>query len=168
MARRRSFGHGGSRSARLTEWLGPALQDFVNVAAGGATLLGNFSFEDPATIMRTRGMISIVPQVFGADLVINGAFGIGVVSNEAVAAGVASIPEPFSDADWGGWFVWRSFTYRMEFADATALNFIPWQLEIDSKAMRKVQTNDNMVLVAESQVGAFAISSSLRHLIKLP
>ncbi len=86
----RSFG--GKRSARLTQWIGPAAQDYVNVAAGGATLLGSAPFEEAATIMRTRGQVSIIPQAVSADVAIAGAFGIGIVSQEAFAAGVASKP----------------------------------------------------------------------------
>ena len=85
-----------------------------------------------------------------------------------MAVGIASLPEPFTDADWGGWLVWRSFSYHLEFATAAALNFPVWDFEVDSKAMRKIRTSDAIVLVAESQTGAFFISTPLRHLIKLP
>ncbi len=67
----------------------------------------------------------------------------------------------------GGWNVWRSFSYRFAFQDATGVNFVPWTLEIDSKAMRKISPNENMVLVAESQQGAYSISTPLRVLVKL-
>ncbi len=130
-------------------------------------LLGSAPFEEAATIMRTRGQVSIIPQAVSADVAIAGAFGIGIVSQEAFAAGVASIPEPFSDGDWGGWFVWRAFTYRLEFIDASGTEFPNWTLEIDSKAMRKVSTNEVAVLVAESQAGAFAIATPVRLLVKL-
>ena len=113
-------------------------------------MIASVSFAEPATIMRTRGFCSIQPQVFSADLDITGAIGIGVVTAEAFAAGVASIPEPFTDADWGGWFVWRTFAYHLEFATAASVNFPVWDFEIDSKAMRKVGTNEVMVVIAES------------------
>ncbi len=168
MARR----HGGFRprvSARLTEWFGPAVQGYVNVASGGATLVSSVSFDEPTTIMRTRGQVSIQPQAVSANLDIVGAIGMALVTDEAFTAGVASMPEPFTDADWGGWFVWRSFSYRFGFSDATGLNFLNWNFEIDSKAMRRVKGgNETLVIIAESQQGAYGISTPLRVLIKNP
>ena len=92
---------------------------------------------------------------------------MAVVRTEAFTAGVASVPEPFSDADWGGWLMWRSFSYRVFVNDATGLNFPNWNLEIDSKAMRRVLPNETIVIVAESQAGAFSIAAPLRVLLKL-
>ncbi len=167
MPRRTRF-RSNARSARLTQWIGPANQGYVNVASGGATLLASASFEDPVTQMRARGQVSVVPQSFGSDVTLVGAFGICVVSTEAFNVGITAIPEPFTDADWGGWYVWRSFSYRWEFATAEASNPINWNFEIDSKAMRKVSANETIVQIAESQVGAFSISTPIRELIKLP
>jgi len=149
------------------QWIGPAIQGYQAVASGGATLIGSAPFAEPSTIIRTRGQVSIIPSTAGADLNIVGAFGIGIVTSEALAAGVASVPEPFTDADWGGWYVWRSFSYNLEFSDATGLNFLNWNFEVDSKAMRKITTNESLVLVAESQGGAFSISTPIRTLVKL-
>ncbi len=137
------------------------------MASGGATLVASFPFEEPLTIIRTRGMISVKPTSYAVDLSIAGAVGIGVVSAEAFTAGIASVPEPFSDGDWGGWFVWRSFGHHYEVLDATSSLLGSWSMEIDSKAMRKVTPNEVMVVVAESQVGAFEIFDGTRHLFKL-
>ncbi len=167
MARRRHGFSRNGRSARLTQWIGPAAQDYVNVASGGATIIANLPFEEPVTVMRNRGMVSVRLQAYTADLTIAGAFGIGIVSAEAFAAGVASIPEPFNDGDWGGWFVWRSFFQRFEFDSAVDSTFpAAMTLEVDSKGMRKVGSNEVLVQVAESQTGAFALASGLRTLIK--
>ena len=168
MARRRGFPVAGRRSARLTEWIGPADQGYVGVSAAGATIIGFLSFEEPLTIIRTRGHISIQPGSFAADLNVVGAIGLGVVSTEAFTAGIASIPEPFSDADWGGWFVWRSFSLHLDVQSAAGFDVnSALEFEVDSKAMRKVSTNETMVLVAESQQGAFDVSMPLRVLVKL-
>ena len=40
-----------SRSARLTTWIGPALQGFVNVASAGATILASVDFANLSTIV---------------------------------------------------------------------------------------------------------------------
>ena len=112
-------------------------------------------------------MVSIMPQTFVADLSISGAYGMAIVSLQAFTAGVASIPRPFDNADWSGWFVWRSFHHRLEFIDGTGFALGSWSAEVDSKAMRKVDANSVIVLVAESQTGAFDIAMHLRMLLLL-
>ena len=134
------------------------------MASGGATLVSSISFEAPGTIVRSRGRISIQPQSYVADLNIVGAFGIGLVSDEAATVGITVIPEPFSDADWGGWMVWQSFALHYEFHDSTGSFLELEAIEIDSKAMRKVEPNSRMVFVAESQGGAFFIAETVRLL----
>ncbi len=133
----------------------------------GATLLASASFEEPVTIVRTRGFVSLRVASVAADVDIVGAIGVGIVSTEAFTAGIASVPEPFSDADWAGWYVWHAFAYRFEFSDASGFNFPNWSFEIDSKAMRKVGSNNTLVVVAESFGGAYNIASPLRTLVKL-
>lgn len=167
MARRHNFSGPRSGRKRLAQWLAPAVQGYTAVAATGATILAFASFEEPLTIVRTRGQISVRPTVATADLDIVGAFGAAIVSTEAFTAGIASVPEPFSDADWGGWYVWRSFAYSMEFGTAVGVERLSWDFEVDSKAMRKLSSNETIVFVAESIVGAFSITSSLRTLLKL-
>lgn len=165
MARpRRAF---GQKSSRLTQWIGPAVQGPVGVASGGATALAFAAFTESQTVIRTRGVVSINPQAVSADVDITGAVGICVVSDEARVAGVASMPEPFTDGDWGGWYVWLPFSFHFEFATAAAVNYPNWNFEIDSKAMRRVSPNETLVCVAESQTGAFEIAASIRTLVKL-
>jgi len=150
---------------RLMQWIGPAEQGFLSVANGGTTLIQSFAPLEPLTVIRNRGILGIIPETFTADIEIVGAFGIIVVSTEAFAAGVASMPSPFSDAN-GDWMVWQSFAYRFEFADGTGINFPNWTVEVDSKAMRKMGPNKVMVEIAESQEGTFQLAAPVRTLVK--
>jgi len=154
-------------SKRLTEWIGPALQQYITVATTGATLIASGPFESPVTIVRTRGHVSIKPSDVTVDLNIVGAVGIGIVSAEALGVGITAIPEPFTDADWGGWYYHRMFSYALEVVSQIGEHFIEWDFEIDSKAMRKIGSNEAFVMVAESIVGEFQISAPFRTLIKL-
>ena len=172
MARRRSFSTNVGKVKRQVTWVGPADQTFVAVATGGATIVATF---DPSalgmlkpTVVRTRGDVSIIPNSVGADLNIVGAYGLAIVSDQAVAIGVTGIPTPWTDPSWDGWFVWRSFGYRVENSTSVSINS-PLNIshEVDSKAMRKITDNETMVMVAESQAGAFNISMALRTLLKL-
>jgi len=168
MAFQRNRGRAFSRGKqRLTQWVGPADQGFVTVASAGATLVATFPFGEPATIIRTRGAVAIQLNSYTTDTAITGAFGIAVVSTDAVGIGITAIPKPFRDADWGGWFVWRTFGHRFETITQAGVLLASWLLEIDSKAMRKVTPNETMVIVAESQTGIFSIFDGTRHLIKL-
>ncbi len=98
------------------------------VATNASTIIGSFDAATSGllkpTIVWTRGQVSIAPDVFSADVDIVGAFGIGIVSDQAFAAGAGSIPRPFTQSDWDGWFVWRSFSMRFEFADATGFRLV--------------------------------------------
>jgi len=119
------------------------------------------------TIIRTRGLLTTLPQVFSADLNIIGAFGIGIVSDQAAAAGAASIPGPWTDKDWDGWFVWLPFSWRFEVTDDVGRLIASVSTEIDSKAMRKVGANETVVVMAESQGAALNVSNPFRMLVKL-
>ena len=152
---------------RLTQWSGLADQGFIAVASAGATIISSIAFEEPGTIVRSRGTIAMRFAGYTADLTVVGAFGIGVVSAEAAAVGITAVPEPFSDADWGGWMVHRTFARRLEFGSTVGLYSEDWEYQIDSKAMRKVEANSVLVFVAESQQGAYQMSESVRVLNKL-
>ena len=168
MTTRRAFHTQVGRTRRKTEWSGPAAQGFQAVATTGAILLDSQQFQSTVTMVRTRGMVTIRPETSAADLEIVGAIGVALVSNEAFLAGIASIPEPFTDAEWGGWLLWRSFNYFVDFSDATGVGYPNWSFEIDGKAMRKIAPNDTMVTIVESQGGAFRVAAPLRRLFKLP
>ena len=167
MARGRGFPRVRGGAKRRTDWIGPADQGFVSVASAGATLLSNVQFSTSSTIVRVRGHIAIRPAVYSADVDIIGAYGIGIVSAEAFTVGITAVPEPFSDGDWGGWFVYETFSMRVEFRSDTGVlagDQSTLSIPIDSKAMRKVESNEALVVVAESQAGAYAISSQIRIL----
>jgi len=151
---------------RRTQWSGLADQAFIAVASAGATLISSISFEAPGTIVRARGRISLFLQVFTGDLSVVGAFGVGLVSAEAAAIGITAIPHPFRDADAGLWMVHQTWaeSFQTEGASPATQFLASWSFEIDSKAMRKVEPNTQMVFVAESQSGAIFFAETVRIL----
>ncbi len=163
------FRTGGRK--RVTTWVGPADQDSVAVASGASVIIASFV---PAsngmlapTIVRSRGEVAIRNSVVASDQDIGGAFGICIVSDEAFAAGTASIPRPFDDSDWGGWFVWQSFKSQFELRDSTGasgLNETSLRYQVDSKAMRRVSDNETVVMMCESQTGALLAAMHVRML----
>ncbi len=159
---------------RKSTWVGPANQNTVAVATGASVIIGSFtpsttvpSMNEP-TVIRTRGECVVKPQAITATVSVSGAFGVGIVTDQAFVAGAGSIPRPFDDAGWDGWFMWQSFSFENTVIDATGFqSMIGRQYQVDSKAMRKIQAGETMVLMAESQTGAFNIAMHLRLLFLL-
>ena len=110
--------------------------------------------------------MSVRLSVESADISVDGAFGIAVVSDIARATGITAIPGPFTDSDWDGWFVHQFFAGRYAFDDATGARILSWEYEIDSKAMRKVGGDEAIVFVGESRSGAVQMLSHVRLLFK--
>jgi len=158
---------------RLTTWIGSADQNFVAVAGNTKIIHQSFtpSTAVPSmirpTVIRVRGELAHNPQAFSADLDYAGAVGFAIVSTDAFAAGVASIPGPVSDPGWDGWFLWTGFSYHLEFSDATGVSPMSKYQTLDSKAMRKITANETLVVIAESQVNLYEVSLQFRMLMKL-
>ena len=168
MPPRRRFSSG---KRRQTTWVGPADQNYVAVATGAKTILASF---DPAaaglvkpTIVRNRGLLFVRPQVVTASLTLAGAWGIGVVTDRAFAAGAASIPGPFTDADWDGWMAWGSWLQHWLVVSQIGSLYDSIEMPIESKGMRKIADDETLVFMIESQSGAASVGMLCRTLFKL-
>ncbi len=160
-------------NARPVHW-GISMQTSARVAvpANSKVLLISTlgALSTPITVIRTRGFFSVNTDQVAASEDQIGAFGIAVVNARARAAGVASIPGPFTDAIWDGWFVYQSFGQQFTFL--TAAGFDPLsavRYEIDSKAMRKVEGSDeDIVMVIENAhaTNGFEVMFNTRFLVK--
>ena len=170
MARRRHFPV-APVSKRQTDWVGVADQGFVAVGAGATIILNSFTPSAAnmvrPTITRSRGSFGIRPASAGTDQAIIGVLGICVVTTVAFTAGVASVPGPFSDAGWNGWFVWEPFSNFLEVTTDIGRFLGSWERLVDSKAMRRIGDEDTMITVVESQGVAFDVSANIRTLFKL-
>ena len=111
---------------------------------------GLVTFGSPGTIMRVRGEVQ---GIFTTGAAANSmkvlACGLIVVSAEALAAGVASIPSPAEDLN-SPWF-WHGF---LLLARTTATEgdddfMASHRVTIDSKAMRRVKPNESAVFVMD-------------------
>jgi len=166
----RTFGVRSRAPKRKTLWIGTVNQFVVAVPSGTSVIIAQF---DPSanailggTVVRTRGMFLAFPTAHGADLNYAGAYGLGVVSDEAFAAGTVSIPRPYDDDDWPGWLVHGYWGAHLEFQGAQS-EMISKSEPFDSKAMRKVGPNETLVWMAESQTGSVQVSIQARMLMKL-
>ena len=168
MADRFRRGRVSRGSQRKTEWIGFADQGMLAVTGNTNQIVGNLPFTDPATFVRARGLFSVGVQATSADKTILGAFGAAIVTDQAFAAGAASIPGPWTENDWGGWFVHQVFSLQFEFTTDIGWNIIQSTYVIDSKAMRKIGDGETLVLMVETSAADCQVNPAVRFLVKLP
>jgi len=98
-------------------------------------------------VVRTRLEIWLRSDQAAASELQAAALGMAVVSDEASTAGVASMPTPVSEADSDLWFLWQYIhgdeDHRNGFSKSET------RITIDSRAMRKVERGEDVVVVGE-------------------
>ncbi len=168
----------GSRGVRReTQWRGTVVSAVGPqiVAVSSKLLLGNitaaqFAGEVPLTLVRTRGVFGFHSDQISASEDQVGAFGIAIVEEQARAAGVASLPGPQTNSAWDGWLYWHAIQDRLAVATAVGVaDHFQTVIEIDSKAMRKINDNEALVLIAENASAShvFSVSINVRTLYKM-
>ena len=137
---------------RATQWLGSALgTDVIALAAGASTIDQTFAFVEPATIVRTRGSIWVTSDQVATTEHPFGALGVAVVTDQAAAAGVASVPTPITENDSDDWLLWTPFAQSVRFASGIGFDSQAFsRFDFDSKAMRKVDDNSTAVVMIEN------------------
>ncbi len=143
-----------TRRSPNRSWASFINTSFGNVPAASKVLLGSFGLSNPnidETILRTVGQIATVSDQTIASEQQIGAFGMIVVNDRAITAGVASIPGPATDAGDDGWFVYVPFTNQMRFNSAIGVDEVgSFNVQFNSKAKRKVQEGFAIAVVVEN------------------
>jgi len=157
--RGRTFARGRAPRREFT-WFDLPPGQIALTAAGGTILYTMTAAElarRPITVVRTHLQIFLESDQLVADEFQLIAVGAAVVSDQAVAAGVGSIPTPVTDDDSDLWFLHQYFMNTFTFITGAGFQSPGGsQMEIDSKAMRKIDDGQQMVFVAEL---ASAVSS---------
>ena len=128
-------------------------------------LVATFTLSNPGideTVLRSVGGIAVRSDQLAADEFQEGAFGMIVVSDIAAAAGIASIPDPVSDIDDDGWFVYVPFQQAFTFSsaagfDARGATWYPF----DSRAKRKVEDGSTIAVVVANANSATGLQIGL-------
>ena len=160
----------GRGSDRKMVWFAMKLVN-TTVASGGKALLGSLNAAAlalrPFTITRTRLLLK-----YGSDQVANSetpqaAFGMIVVSDQAVATGNAAIPGPGTNTD-APFFVYEGLIDEWIVVSAIGIQRGAFFKEVDSKAMRKVGNNEDVAIMIE-QGATFGADIAIegRMLVKL-
>jgi len=164
----------GSRAPRRsTVWVGIGFTQFTQTAPGGTiTNSGNAQLLAlrPFTIVRTHLEGLIFSDQEAADESQIGAVAGAIVSEQAVAIGITAVPTPVTDLGSDLFFLHQVMLNRFQLATASGFDGSSGtRYSIDSKAMRKVNEDQEAIFVAElSGVGSgWTMILGGRILIKL-
>ncbi len=145
--RPRSGGGGYRRGTRRnTDWARGVFAP--TLAAGVKFLIGSFTLANPGiaeTVRRTIISWSATPSGFALPL----AFGMIVVTDQALSTGITALPGPVTDASDDGWFIWQSV---MMGGAGLPRN----TREIDSRAMRRIEDGFSVAIMGENTGAASA------------
>lgn len=156
MARRFIRSPRSGHSRRLTEWTATVPEaTYILLAASTAILDSTFITGDPETLVRVVGNLSVQSNQVAASLEPFGAVGIAVVSDQAVAIGVTAIPTPYTDAESDLWLLHRFWAAPIA-TSGSGLTRAAVDIDLSSKAMRKVSPDETLVLVMENGSSAAA------------
>ena len=147
-ARRKTFWDGGTAALPFPG----SFPDFGNNAVASTVQLQ--ALEPRVTLIRTRGFVTVSLSVAATALaLVEFAFGMILVNDNAGAAGVGSIPDPFDDPS-APWIVHRYGTVMNIAAGGPDNDLSSQRFEIDSKAKRVVIEGERLVWVARGSGGA--------------
>ncbi len=138
---------GGTRPPRRLGWSRLLASGMTTVPASSKVLLATATLSNPGideTVRRTRGGIWIQSDQSAAIENQIGALGAIVVSERALVIGITAVPDPVTEKDDDGWFLWVPFAQS---SDLTAGRTGYWY-EFDSKAMRKISEGFAIAFVA--------------------
>ncbi len=173
LARGRSYPRRGLPSRRKTGWEeGPGANSIVTQTGSGVAIftVGQSTTVDGITVVRIRGFVELlITAATSAGDGFHGALGIGIVSTPAFSVGVTAMPTPVTEVEWEGW-MWHQY-FSLTSPVATSDNNARQVFEIDSKAMRKVDSEETFFAAVEStEVGTSTLKTRLgtRMLFKLP
>ena len=156
---------------RTKMWIGAGIGAGTSVANSNTLFLSLFAGAlalRPFTILRTRMIITIESDQFGVTERPSGDYGRIVVEDQAVGIGATAIPSPVSDPE-ADWFVYQPLSYTFLFVAAGTIQAdASRQYLVDSKAMRKVDINQDIagMIHLRGSVGAI-VGSEGRTLIQL-
>ena len=109
------------------------------------------------TLLRTRGalLLAAIPDLAADETVVG--LGVIVVHANALAIGTTALPGPLNDvgADWL-WHQFVTFDALGASGETGDSNSLVAQVEIDSKAMRKVAPDSVVVLMGETATDEMA------------
>ncbi len=173
MAHRTGFPSRGRTAKRQSIWLEFAPAVFTIAAASTPLLIFTLNASAlalrPFTVVRTRGSLFYKSDQELADERYGCGFGIAVVSDQAAAIGVTAVPNPTSDYGSDLWFVIEQLQGFFQFGTNVGKDEAGRIKDLDSKAMRKVDVGQDIVVVIETSASQVSctLESAFRMLVKV-
>ncbi len=146
----------------------------IAIAAGASAILssnvivaGSVGFiDEEVTITRTIGRVTFMTNNVSASSQAAWALGCLVARNEAIAAGLASLPNPEANPD-AEWLYWASGSVingtdvlRDAVTSSGAFNF-------DVKGQRKMSRGETVVWIGHVEIAGCILGVNGRYLVKL-
>ncbi len=160
----------GGRQRRQTRWIGMT-PTFTTLGAATPVLFAGFDAASlalrPFTIVRLRGWFSAVSDQTIANERYNVAFGLAVVSEQALAIGVTAVPTPEADRESDLWFLYEELGGGIQAVTSTGLSEAHLSMKLDSRAMRKVEDGQDIATVFETTFAGCIAYKGGRMLVKL-
>jgi len=146
----------GASPRRATQWIGLSFATTTLAASATAALVSSLNAAAlalrPFTIVRTRGVWLVESDQTAATENFVGSLGMAVVSDEASAVGVTAVPTPATELDSDLFFLHQSWIGRFSLIGTDVTRNATMQ-PFDSKAMRKVNADQDLVITAEAGIG---------------
>ena len=151
MAGKRFVRSRGVSTRRLSTWFFISPAETTLASSTTAVLLGTLNAAAlamrPFTIVRTHMAIWLRSDQAAAVETQSCALGLAVVSDQAVAVGISAVPTPATDIGSQLWLAHRFINAdESSLTDRTRGGQF---LQLDSKAMRKVEVGQDLAIVAE-------------------
>ncbi len=165
----------GARSApsrRSTIWVDVPTTETTLAGAPSVALINQLAASGlatrPFTIVRTRGTLLVLSDQSGASESYGASLGACVVSSQASAIGVSAVPTPVTDKGSDLFFMFEMLFDRFQFGDNTGEQSNSGRMiQYDSKAMRKVNEDEDIVFTIENEINGAIVIHSARMLLKL-
>ena len=163
----------GGAMRRESIWIFGSPDETVLGSASTAALIGTLNAAAlalrPFTVVRVRGHFGLRSDQVSADEDYSASLGVAVVSSQAAAIGVTAVPTPETDRGSDLFFVYESLAGHFRFTTGVAYIEAGHWKDFDSKAMRKVDGDQDIAIVTEtSAISLGAIPHvSFRMLLKL-
>jgi len=157
---------------RLTSWFQFIPVETAFDGTAGGTILFTLNAAAlalrPFTIVRSHFMIRVSSDQNAASEDQGGAVGMAVVSDQASAIGVTAVPTPITDMGSDLWFVHQQFMNVVTITAAGLDASAGAVFVVDSKAMRKVDIGQDVVIVVEAGASnGFELIVGGRMLVKV-
>ncbi len=163
----RSSGFTGAR--RKSEWNSSVAPSGVTSLASGTSIFNTANVAlTPLTVVRIRGYLYVQSDQVAAREEAFGAFGLTVVNTVAATLGITAMPAPLTNMDESGsWALWVPWACSKSAGDGDASNY---SMDFDSKAQRKLETDDQLVGVIQNAASGFGVEFEVfyRVLVLLP